>query len=233
MSTFISKNIKFLREQKQITIGQLALTCGMPADLLKTIENGAFEPKPDELVLLADALNYPVNRFIVENLEKNYYLLKSFNFKFLALDIDGVLTDSGMYYTESGDEMKKFSAKDGLAIRTLTAAGKYVGFISSGTNSVIIQRRAELLGVQKICTGTWKKTEILEKWCNELNIDFENVAYVGDDVNDLPVIQKAGLSACPADAVPLVKEAVHIVLSKNGGEGCVREFIDKYVMEIR
>jgi YrbI family 3-deoxy-D-manno-octulosonate 8-phosphate phosphatase len=61
----------------------------------------------------------------------------------------------------------------------------------------------------------------------------ENVAYIGDDVNDLPAIHRVGLSACPADAVPAVKEAVHIVLSKNGGEGCVREFVEKYIMEIR
>jgi 3-deoxy-D-manno-octulosonate 8-phosphate phosphatase (KDO 8-P phosphatase) len=165
--------------------------------------------------------------------KKNNYMLKKFKFKFLALDVDGVLTDGGMYYTESGDEMKKFNAKDGLAIKALTDMGKYVGFISSGVNGNIIENRAKTLGVQKVYIGTWKKVEILEQWCKELNIGFENVAYIGDDVNDLPAIQKAGLSACPADAVPLVKKAVNIVLSKKGGEGCVREFVEKYIMEIK
>ncbi len=231
--TFIHKNIKFLREQMQLTHEQLAMMCSMNIDSLKTIENGTIEPRLQELLSLAEALNYPVDRLIIENLEKNYYLFKSFEFKFLALDIDGVLTDAGMYYTESGDEFKKFNAKDGLAIKTLTDEGKYVGFVSSGKNSKIIENRAELLGVQKVYVGTWKKTEVIDEWCKELNIGFENVAYIGDDMNDLSAIQKAGLSACPADAVPLVKESVNFVLSKKGGEGCVREFVEKYIMAIR
>jgi 3-deoxy-D-manno-octulosonate 8-phosphate phosphatase (KDO 8-P phosphatase) len=231
--TFINKNIKFLREQRQMTQSQLAMMCNMSIDYLKTLENGAFEPKPEELLSLAEALNCPLERFIIENLEKNYYLLKSFSFKLLALDIDGVLTDAGIYYTESGDEIKKFNAKDGLAIKTLTDAGKYVGFISSGKNTNIIEKRAAFLGVQKVSLGSWKKDDVIEAWCNELKIDFENVAYIGDDTNDLPAIHKVGLSACPSDAAPLVKEAVNVVLSKKGGEGCVREFVEKYILEIR
>ena len=231
--TFLHKNIKFLREQMQISYEQLAMMCSMNVDSLKTIENGTIEPRLQDLLSLAEALNYPVDRLIIENLEKNYYLFKSFEFKFLALDIDGVLTDAGIYYTENGDQIKKFNAKDGLAIKTLCDAGKYVGFISSGKNSKIIENRAELLGVQKVYTGTWKKAEVIEEWCKELNIGFENVAYVGDDINDLSAIKKAGLSACPADAVTLVKESVNIILSKKGGEGCVREFVEKYIMAIR
>ena len=202
--TFINKNIKFLREQKQMTHSQLATMCNMTVDLLKTVENGAFEPKLDDLISLATALNFPVERLITDNLEKNHYNMKSFTFKFLALDVDGVMTDAGVYYTENGDEMKKFNAKDGLAIKTLVAAGKYVGFITSGKNNKIVENRAELLGVQKVFVGTWKKTEVIESWCKELKIDFENVAYIGDDVNDLAAIKKSGLSACPADAVTVV-----------------------------
>lgn len=230
---FIHKNIKFLREQRQLSHKQLGVMCNLSADAIKSLENGISEPKLDELVLFSEALNYPVDRLILENLEKTYYQLKSFDFKFLALDIDGVLTDAGMYYTEGGDEFKKFNAKDGLAIKTLSASGKYVGFISSGKNSKIINNRAELLGVQKVYVGTWNKLEVLENWCKELQIGLENVAYIGDDVNDLKVMERIGLSACPADAVPLVKEVAHIILSKKGGEGCVREFVDKYIVEIR
>lgn len=230
--TFIGKNIKFLREQQQMTHKQLAMMCSLGIDSLKTIENGAIEPNLQQMILLAEALNYPIDRLIADNLEKNYYTLKSFDFKFLALDIDGVMTDGGMYYTENGDEFKKFNTKDGLAIISLTNVGKQVGFISSGINSKIIEKRAKMLGVQKVYVGTWKKAEVLEGWCKEMNIGFENVAYIGDDVNDLPVIEKAGISACPADAVSLVKEAVNIVLSKKGGEGCVREFVEKYLMDI-
>lgn len=231
--TLIGKNIKFLREQQQMSHRQLALMCSLSIDALRSIENGAHEPDLQQMILLAEALNYPMDRLIADNLEKNYYTLKSFDFKFLALDIDGVLTDGGMYYTESGDEFKKFNTKDGLALISLTNSGKQVGFISSGLNSKIIEKRASLLGVQKVYIGTWKKAEVLEGWCKEMNIGYENVAYVGDDVNDLSVIEKVGLSACPSDAVNRVKEAVNIVLSKKGGEGCVREFVEKYLMEIR
>lgn len=231
--TFTGKNIKFLREQQQVSHKKLAMMCNMSVDLLKAIENSTSEPDLQQLILFAEALNYPIDRLIADNLEKNYYTLKSFDFKFLALDVDGVLTDGGMYYSENGDELKKFNTKDGLAIISLAKAGKSVGFISSGINGKIIEKRAQLLGVQKVYVGTWKKLEVLEGWCREMNIGFENVAYVGDDVNDIPVIEKVGLSACPSDAVNLVKEAVDIVLSKKGGDACLREFVEKYLMEIR
>lgn len=230
---FFSKNIKFLREQRQLTHQRLGMMCGLSADSLKNIENGTREPALDDLVNITEALNYPLDRMIMENLEKNHYLLKSFDFKFLALDIDGVLTDGGMYYTENGDEIKKFSTKDGLAIKRLTNKGMNVGFISSGVNAKTIENRAQTLGVQKVFIGTWAKKDVLSQWCEELGIGFENVAYIGDDVNDLEVIGKCGLTACPADAVIAVKEAVHFVLSRKGGDNCVREFVEKYIEEIR
>ena len=89
--------------------------------------------------------------------------------------------------------------------------------------------RAKVLGVQKVYIGTWKKMEILEKWCEELKISLKQVAYIGDDLNDIPVINKVGLSACPADAAEEVKEKANIILSLRGGQGCVREFADNYL----
>src|ERR1035438_6889908 len=100
------------------------------------------------------------------------------NIKFLVLDVDGVLTDGGMYYTESGDEFKKFNAKDGLAIRRLTKNGIPVGIISHGHLSMLITKRAELLGIKYVCVGMeMKKLDILTKWCEELKIDLHDVAY--------------------------------------------------------
>ena len=96
---FIHKNIKFLREQRQLSHKQLGVMCNLSADAIKSLENGISEPKLDELVLFSEALNYPVDRLILENLEKTYYQLKSFDFKFLALDIDGsiwIATDEGL-----------------------------------------------------------------------------------------------------------------------------------------
>lgn len=231
--THIASNLSVLREQKKISIGQLSELSKIPENRLLLIESGSMEPGLNDLLTLAEVLNIPVTKFLTQDLSLLEKKHKEFTLKFLALDIDGVLTDGGMYYSQSGDEFKKFNAKDGLAIKTLTASGIMVGFISSGINSVIIENRAELLGVQKVYVGTWKKAEILAEWCKEMNIGFENIAYVGDDINDLPAIEKCGLTACPADAADAVKSKVDIVLSKNGGEGCVREFVEQYIMEIK
>ncbi len=148
--------------------------------------------------------------------------------KFLALDVDGVLTDGGMYYSNSGDEFKKFNTKDGLGIKRLVASGMNVAFISNGINDVLIRNRAKLLGVQYVYVGLDKKTIILEQWIHELQLDYSQIAYIGDDINDLEIIDKVGFSACPNDAVKAVKEKANTILNTKGGEGCVREFIDTY-----
>ncbi len=149
--------------------------------------------------------------------------------KLLILDVDGVLTDGGMYYTESGDEFKRFNTKDGLAIQRIVANhGIIVGIISSGHNINLIQRRADLLGISQLYVGRDNKLTILKKWCKSLKIKLTDVAYIGDDLNDLECMQKVGLAACPADAVSKIKQASHIVLNKNGGDACVREFIEMH-----
>ena len=150
--------------------------------------------------------------------------------KFLALDIDGVLTDGGMYYTESGDEFKKFNTKDGMGIKLAIAKGITVGFLSSGKNKNLINNRAKLLGVNYVYVGFDEKLTVLNQWCAKLKINLEEVAYIGDDINDLTIISAVGFSACPADAVEKVKKIVNVVLKKNGGDGCVREFIENYLL---
>jgi YrbI family 3-deoxy-D-manno-octulosonate 8-phosphate phosphatase len=150
-------------------------------------------------------------------------------FKLLILDVDGVLTDGGMYYADSGDEFKKFNAKDGLAIqRVIKRFGLAIGIISNGHLTNLIQRRAQLLGITRVYVGTGNKLEILKSWCNELQIELSEVAYIGDDVNDLECMLQVGYSACPADAVQKIKDVAHIQLTKNGGDACVREFLDTY-----
>lgn len=149
--------------------------------------------------------------------------------KLLILDVDGVMTDGGMYWTESGDQMKKFNTKDGLGIMGLIKENFQVGIISSGFTKVMVQKRAELLGIQHCYVGRQAKIEILNEWCKTLSIDLKNVAIIGDDINDLEIMQKVGVSACPSDAVNEVKSICQIVLSKSGGSGCVREFIDAYL----
>jgi len=151
--------------------------------------------------------------------------------KLLILDVDGVLTDGGMYFTESGDQAKKYNTKDGMGILHLTRSGFQVGIISSGFTAEMVKKRAEILKIQHFYLGRDPKISILKEWCKNLNISLSQVAMIGDDVNDLEIIQQIGFSACPSDAVPSILKNVDCILSKKGGEGCVREFIDE-VMKI-
>jgi YrbI family 3-deoxy-D-manno-octulosonate 8-phosphate phosphatase len=151
--------------------------------------------------------------------------------KLLILDVDGVMTDAGMFFTESGDQFKKYNAKDGMAIMALTKADFQVGIISSGFKLEMVKARADLLKIQHVYVGRDPKMMILTDWCVQLGISLEEVAIIGDDINDLEVMQNIGFSACPADAVPRIKRQVDLVLQTKGGQGCVREFIDNYLLE--
>lgn len=151
--------------------------------------------------------------------------------KLLVLDVDGVMTDGGMYYTESGDQIKKYNTKDGMAIQHLVKSNFQVGVISHSLVSEMVKKRCDVLGIQNCYVGKELKIKILNEFCTNLGLTLENVALIGDDVNDLEMIRKIGFSACPADAVNTVKSQVNIVLSKKGGEGCVREFVDTYLLK--
>jgi YrbI family 3-deoxy-D-manno-octulosonate 8-phosphate phosphatase len=159
-------------------------------------------------------------------------MIKNSRIKLLVLDVDGTLTDGGIYITESGDQFKKFNAKDGTGIRYLIKNGIEVGIISASIKKQIVHTRAEMLGIKYCYVGDEDKAVVLEGWLKKLNIDFENVAFVGDDVNDSSIIKKVGLSACPSDAVDAIKSLVDIVLTKTGGEACVREFIEDQLADI-
>ncbi len=151
--------------------------------------------------------------------------------KLLVLDVDGVMTDAGMYYTETGDQIKKYNARDGMAIQHLVKSGFQLAIISSGYKAEMVKARAELLGIQFCYVGREPKLEILKKHCKELNLSMENVAIIGDDINDLEVFRKVGFTACPSDAVLVIKSNSDVILSKKGGEGCVREFVDAYLLK--
>jgi YrbI family 3-deoxy-D-manno-octulosonate 8-phosphate phosphatase len=156
---------------------------------------------------------------------------KARNIKLLILDIDGVMTDAGMFFTENGDQIKKYNAKDGMAVRALADSTITVGIISSGFKLNMVKDRADLLKIERVYVGRDPKIEVLQSWCDELGITFDEVGIIGDDINDLEVMKSVGFSACPADAVHVVKQNVDLVLQFRGGEGCVREFIDYYVLD--
>ncbi len=229
MNCFFSKNFQHLSVRQNISRDDWHAGTGISKAKIAAFLSGKSLPDAEQLLKISTFCHYPLEKLLKENIAVNEKILKKFDFKFLVLDIDGVMTDAGIIYTETGDEIKKFNARDGLAIIRLVNAGYQVGFLSSGFREKIIKHRAKVLGVQKVYIGTWKKLEVLEDWCKELKISIKNVAYIGDDLNDIPVIEKVGLSACPADAVAEVKEKVNIILSLRGGYGCVREFGDKFL----
>jgi YrbI family 3-deoxy-D-manno-octulosonate 8-phosphate phosphatase len=162
---------------------------------------------------------------------KDLWSKKSEKIKLLIMDVDGVMTDGGMFITENGDHIKKYNTKDGMAIQYLRKHGIEPAIISSGFLPEMVRSRAKMLGIEKCYIGREPKMDILKRFCEEMEISLENVAIVGDDINDLEIIKVSGLSACPSDAVNLVKTNVDIILSKKGGDGCIREFIDAYLLK--
>jgi len=152
------------------------------------------------------------------------------NIKLLILDVDGTLTDGGIYVTEEGTQFKKYNAKDGLGIMMLQKQGVAVGIISHSHVAAMVETRAAMIGIQYVYVGKESKSSVLEKWCKENGWSKEEIAYVGDDVNDLDIMQDVGLTACPADATKRIKEIVDIQLTRNGGDACVRELIDDYLL---
>lgn len=178
------------------------------------------------LISIAEYTNYSIDDLVYKNLS---IASENRDIQLIILDIDGVMTDGGMYYTENGDQMKKYNTKDGMAIINLTKKGMQFGIISSGFKDKMVRGRAELLGIQRIYVGRDKKMGILENWLKEMGITIKQVAYVGDDINDLEIMKECGLSACPKNAVKAIREIADIILPKNGGEACVREFLDTYI----
>jgi len=145
--------------------------------------------------------------------------------KLILLDVDGVLTDGRVGILPDGTEIKYFSIYDGLAIRLAQEVGLEVAFIS-GRNSKEVSVRARELGVKTVIHGSKDKLSDLKQLAAERNLELDEVAYVGDDLPDIPVLQHVGFSAAPQNASEPVKYYVHYVTRAKGGDGAVREVID-------
>ncbi len=145
--------------------------------------------------------------------------------KLLLLDVDGVLTDGSIIYTHSGTEMKAFSTKDGFGIRLLQEAGVEVGVITA-RSSEAVQRRAQDLKLAHVYQGVRNKIEAFDKILSEQGLSAQEIAYMGDDWLDLPLLLRVGLAATVADAVAEVREVSHYVTRREGGRGAVRELCE-------
>jgi 3-deoxy-D-manno-octulosonate 8-phosphate phosphatase (KDO 8-P phosphatase) len=149
-------------------------------------------------------------------------------YRLVLTDIDGVWTDGGMYYDQGGNELKKFHTYDSAGILWCRMLGIKTGILT-GELTEIVKRRAEKLKVDYLFQGTKNKLEIVMNLCRELDIDLSEVAYLGDDLNDMELLRAVGFSACPASAPKYVQGIVDQVLSKSGGEGVFREFVEDHI----
>jgi len=148
--------------------------------------------------------------------------------KLLLTDVDGVMTDSGMYYSEAGDELKKFNAHDGMGLQLVRHKGIKTGIITS-EDTKLVERRFQKLKLDYLYQGKRDggKLASVKEICSIEGITLDNVAYIGDDVNCFELLSAVGLAACPADALDAIKNIPGIIqMKKKGGEGCVREFVE-------
>ena len=179
----------------------------------------------------ATEIDEPDDWIVLENLMRKHVLSKKEpekkRIKLFLCDVDGTLTDGGMYYTENGDELKKFNTRDGMGFQLLREAGIKTGIITS-EETKIVANRAKKLKVDFLYQGKRNggKLAVAQEVCQQLDITLDEVVYIGDDVNCIDLLKRVGVKACPADACEEVKAIDNIhIMTKNGGDGCVREFI--------
>lgn len=182
-------------------------------------------------------IDEPSDWVIIEHLlerkkKKSSKNLKLDSIKLVVTDCDGVLTDGGMYYTEKGDELKKFNTKDGMGLQRLKEAGIKRGIIT-GEDTQIVVNRAEKLKLDYLYRGVKDKFSVLQEIVEREGITLNETAYIGDDCNDLECIREAGLGIAVADAVYEVREAADYVLKTKGGSGAVREAVELILGEKR
>ena len=212
------------------------------------IENGAFyissvsDIKKTKKRISGDIATYKMPEFtyieidepedwiVAESLMKKF-ILKDKNpdfskIKIFLSDVDGVLTNAGMYYTENGDEFKKFCTYDGMGFQLLQKTGVKVGILTTEDRE-LNRRRAKKLGLDFDFHGAKDKLQIVKDLCEKENISLDEIAYIGDDVNCFELLSNAGVSACPMNAVSKIKSIPNIIqLKSNGGDGVVREFVE-------
>lgn len=185
-------------------------------------EDSFFEIDEPQDWIIAERLMQHREKKGVENLKR---------IKMFLTDCDGCLTDAGMYYSENGDELKKFCARDGMGFALLREKGIITGIIT-GEERELNKRRADKLKINELIGGCHDKSEAVLELSRKYNIALENICYVGDDINDLGAIHAVGVSFCPADAMEAVRESASYTTKAKGGEGVIREAADRILENI-
>lgn len=152
------------------------------------------------------------------------------NIRYLVLDVDGTLTDGKIYMGTNGEVLKAFNIKDGYGIHDLLPLLGVTPVIITGRQSQIVLNRCRELGIQDVFQGVGKKEEVLLNYLEKRHASLDEVAYIGDDLNDLPCMQKVkeggGITVAPSDAVKSIRDFADYICTQKGGEGAVREFVD-------
>jgi YrbI family 3-deoxy-D-manno-octulosonate 8-phosphate phosphatase len=175
-------------------------------------------------------IDEPSDWVIVEKLLERKSIADDFSsriakIKCVLSDSDGVLTDGGMYYSENGDELKKFNTKDGMGFKLLREAGFITGIIT-GEDINLVRRRAEKMKVTEIYIGIQNKIKIIDEICSKYNLEYEEIAYIGDDINDLEVVELVGFGCTVSDGMECLKKVAKYITKAKGGEGAVREVVE-------
>lgn len=161
----------------------------------------------------------------MKRLTKSQLLKKALKIKLLLTDVDGVLTDTGVYYSAKGEEMKRYSIRDGMGVERLRNIDVETGIIT-GEDTDIVKSRAVKLKIQELHLGVREKEKKVNEICERKNLSKDEIAYIGDDTNDIEVMKIAGLTACPKDATKFAKEYADIIVENKGGYGAFRDFAE-------
>lgn len=153
---------------------------------------------------------------------------KAAKIKWFFCDIDGTLTDGGVYYSPEGEQLKRFSLRDGTGFFLLRQCGIKTGFITT-ENSPIVEQRAKKLKIDKYIFGTNRKVEAMQEFLASEGLSMENVAFIGDELNDVKLLKACGLSFAVGDACKHAKEAADIICVNNGGYGAFREAVERFL----
>lgn len=151
--------------------------------------------------------------------------------KLFCSDIDGVWTDGGMFYDQRGNELKKFNTYDSMGVLLLREVD--IPFvIVSGEETEIVRTRAKKLKIENVFLGVKNKVQTIERFINKMDIKWDEIAFIGDDMNDVPLLKKVGFSACPKNAPEFTKQVVNWISPVKGGDGAFRSFVEYYLNSI-
>jgi 3-deoxy-D-manno-octulosonate 8-phosphate phosphatase (KDO 8-P phosphatase) len=161
-----------------------------------------------------------------KKLTKKQLLNRASRIKLVLTDVDGVLTDTGVYYSQQGELMKRFSIRDGMGVERLRSLVNIETGIITREDTLIVKSRADKLKIKELHLGVYEKEKTLDEILLKNNLKADEIAYIGDDTNDIEIINRAGLSACPKDATKFAKEIVDVIVESKGGYGAFRDLAE-------